>query len=68
MEKKRYQIKSNCPQCGCSHLAQMSADELKAKYPDLDNVELECGECTLQYETKMADTCPEWDAECKLNE
>ena len=68
MEKKRYKIKSACPQCGCSYLTTLSAEEIKAKYPDVENVDLECGECMLQFETKMADACPEWDNECKLNE
>jgi len=67
VEKKRYKIKSACPQCGCSYLTTLSAEEIKAKYPDVENVDLDCGECMLQFETKMADACPEWDDECKLN-
>ena len=38
------------------------------RYGDVPNVEMECGECMLQYETAMEDACPEWDKECKMKE
>lgn len=67
-KRERYHIKSACPQCGCSYAQVLSPEEIKEKYGDMPNVELECGECMLQYETKMEDACPEWDDECKLKE
>lgn len=68
MTKKRYQIKTACPQCGCSFATNLSAEELKQRYADVPNVQMECGECMLQYTTPMEDACPEWDTECKLKE
>ena len=66
-EKKRYQIKTACPQCGCTDLTVLTEEEIRAKYGDEPNVHMECGECMLQYESKMEDACPEWDKECNLN-
>jgi hypothetical protein len=68
MTKKRYQIKTACPQCGCSFATNLSAEELKRRYGDVPNVQMECGECMLQYTTPMEDACPEWDTECKIEE
>ena len=41
---------------------------MKARYGDLENLELECGECMLKYETERKTACPEWDKDCKLQE
>jgi hypothetical protein len=41
---------------------------MKSRYGDLPNVEMECGECMLKYETEMKTACPEWDHECRLQE
>jgi len=68
MAKKRYQIKTSCPQCGCSSLTALSKEEMLERYGDLPNVEMECSECMLHYETSLKDACPEWDAECRLRE
>ncbi len=68
MSDKRYTIKSACPQCGCSFLSVLSKEEIKEKYGDDPNVELECGECMLKYEEDRQTACPEWDEECKLKE
>jgi uncharacterized Fe-S cluster-containing protein len=65
-EKKRYKIQTACPQCGCSGVAHLSAEEIKAKYGDVPNVEMECGACTLKYTTDIKTACPEWDKECHL--
>jgi len=65
---KRYHIKSACPQCGCSYATVLTKEELKAKYGDMPNVELECGECMLKFEEDMKSACPEWDKDCKLEE
>ncbi len=66
MSKKRYQISTSCPQCGCSQLTVMTPEEIKAKYGDVPNVDLECGECMLKYQTDMQTACPEWAEDCKL--
>lgn len=65
---KRYHIKAACPQCGCSYAQVLSTEEIKEKYGDMPNVELECGECMIKYEETMENACPEWDKECKLND
>jgi hypothetical protein len=67
-KKERYQIKSACPQCGCSFAQVLSKEEMKDKYGNVSNIELECGECMKKFETDMKTVCPEWDKECKLNE
>jgi hypothetical protein len=65
---KKYQIKSACPQCGCSFLSVLTKEEIKDKYGDLPNMELECGECMLKFETETKSACPEWDQECRPEE
>ncbi len=66
MTKKRYQISTSCPQCGCSAVNHLSEEEIKERYGDVPNVDMECGECMLKYSTPMKDVCPEWDKECQL--
>ena len=43
MADKRYRIKTSCPQCGCSFATHLSAEEIKKRYGDVPNVEMECG-------------------------
>lgn len=46
MAKKRYQIKSECPECGCGLVNNMTPDEFREKYGDTkDNVAVNCSEC-----------------------
>jgi hypothetical protein len=66
MSKKRYQVQTSCPQCGCSAVSHLSEEEIKERFGDVPNVEMECGECMLKYNTPMEEACPEWDQECKL--
>lgn len=66
MSKKRFQIQTACPQCGCSAVTHLSAEEIKARYGDVANVQTECQQCMLQYQTAMRNACPEWDQECQL--
>jgi hypothetical protein len=66
MSKKRYEIKSSCPQCGCSAVSHLSHEEMMEKYGNVPNIEMECGECMSKYSAKMEAACPEWDKECKL--
>ena len=68
MASKKYRIQTACPQCGCSGVTVLSEEEMKERYGDLSNVEMECSECMLKFETAMKDACPEWDKECKLKE
>jgi hypothetical protein len=32
------------------------------------NVEMDCGECMIKYETDIKTACPEWDKDCKIKE
>ena len=63
---KRYTIKNDCPQCGCTELTTMTPEEIKARFSDLPNVELECHECMMKYHAPVKDVCPEWDKECRM--
>lgn len=44
-KEKNHRITGICPQCGCSHLSTMTEEEIKEKYPDLENATMECSEC-----------------------
>ena len=66
MSGKRYRVETSCPQCGCSAVSHLSAEEIKARYGDVPNVQMECGECMIKYTAEMKDACPEWDKECRL--
>lgn len=48
MEKKKRRIENSCPQCGCSGLTTKNQDEIKEKYGDVPNSELECHECLIK--------------------
>ncbi len=67
MGKKRYTIKTACPQCGCSQAQSLSKEELQEKYGNVPNIEVECDDCLLRYDAKMKDACPEWDDACSMN-
>ncbi|MBW2359207.1 MAG: hypothetical protein JRF21_11205 [Deltaproteobacteria bacterium] len=58
MEKKRYTIKTTCPQCGCSAVSHLSHEEIKEKFGDVPN----------KYQTEMKTACPEWDKECRMEQ
>lgn len=66
MTHQRYQIKSACPQCGCSFAQVLSREELEKKYGNTPNMELECGECMQKFQAERKKACPQWDAECRL--
>ena len=68
MKNKKYTIKTTCPQCGCSAVSHLSYEEIREKFGDVPNVEMECHECMLKYETPVKETCPEWDKDCKMKE
>lgn len=67
MTSKKYQIKGACPQCGCTDVTVLSAEEMKKKYGDVPNIELDCSACTAKYDSEMKTACPEWDKDCKLD-
>jgi len=66
--KKRYTIKTSCPQCGCSAVSNLSKEEIQKRFGDVPNVEMECSECLAAFVTPMEKACPEWDSECRLKE
>jgi hypothetical protein len=68
MPSKRYKIVTSCPKCGCSAVSHLSAEEIKKRYGDVPNVEMECSECMIKYETEMKTACPEWDKECRIKD
>ncbi|PIE69991.1 MAG: hypothetical protein CSA22_10065 [Deltaproteobacteria bacterium] len=68
MKKKRYRIQKGCPQCGCSQLTVMTEEEIREKYGDVPNVEMECHECLASFEADLTKDCPDWDPECKAPE
>jgi len=50
---KKYRIKTSCPQCGCSGTSHLSEEELKKRYGDVPNIELECHECMMLMEADV---------------
>ena len=68
MTKKRYTVQAACPQCGCSSVSHLSGEEIRERFGDVPNVEMECQECMLKYSTEMKTACPEWDKDCRLRE
>ncbi len=44
---KKYRITTSCPQCGCGGTSHLSEVELKKRYGDVPNIELECHECMM---------------------
>ncbi len=67
MAKKRYEMKTTCPQCGCSELTVLSKEELEKKFGHVKNFEMECHKCLATYTEKMEIACPEWDKDCRLH-
>jgi len=53
---KKHRIKGTCPQCGCSHLSTMTEEEIKEKYPDVENATMECSECLATMELDFEET------------
>jgi hypothetical protein len=67
-KKKRYTVTSGCPQCGCTRTTVMTPEEMKARYGDVPNIDLECSQCLAKFSTPAKDACPEWDADCRMQE
>ncbi|PID78475.1 MAG: hypothetical protein CSA42_00410 [Gammaproteobacteria bacterium] len=53
-KKKRHQIESPCPQCGCANIPTLSEEEVQKRYKDVPNIDLECHECMEKYEAEQA--------------
>lgn len=51
--QKKYRVTKSCPQCGCFHLTPLTEEQLKEKYKDVPNVELECHECLMKFEADV---------------
>jgi C4-type Zn-finger protein len=66
-EKKTYRIQTACPQCGCSAVSHLSAEEIRARFGDVPNIQMECSECMARYETPMKEACPEFAKDCNLS-
>lgn len=67
MAHKRFKMNTSCPQCGCSAVSHLTAEEIREKYGDVPNAEVECSECMKKFEVEMKTACPEWDKECRAD-
>jgi len=68
MTHKHYRIETTCPQCGCSAVSHLTKEEIREKFGDVPNVEMECSACMKKYSTDMKTACPEWDKDCRLEQ
>jgi hypothetical protein len=50
---KKYRINSSCPRCGCTATAALSEEEIKERFGDVPNIELECHECLMKMESDV---------------
>ena len=50
---KKYRIKTSCPRCGCAGTSHLSEEEIKKRYGDVPNIELECHECMMIMDTEV---------------
>ena len=64
--KKRYEVKAVCPNCACGTISNMSAEEIKAKTIDGDNLEIHCPECMEVHQANIRSACPDYADECHL--
>ena len=67
MGKDRYQIKSECPECGCGLISNMTPDEFREKYGEIkDEVTVNCNECGEGHDGSVTDkhTADEDNTEC----
>lgn len=54
MAKVRYQIKSECPECGCGLIDNMTPDEFREKHGDTkDKVTVNCSECGKDHDSSV---------------
>ncbi len=56
MAKERYQINSECPECGCGLVDNMTPDEYREKYGDIkDKVPVNCSECGTEHDGSVTE-------------
>jgi len=56
MAKERYQIKSECPECGCGLIDNMTPDEFRKKHGDIkDTVTVNCNECGTEHDGAVSE-------------
>ncbi len=56
MAKERYQIKSECPECGCGLICNMTPDEFRKKHGDIkEKVVVNCSECGKDHDGSVTD-------------
>ena len=58
MSEKKYRIKHSCPQCGCAGTSHLTEEQIKERYGDVPNIELECHECMMLMETEVEEEKP----------
>ena len=59
MPKKRHQIKSECPECGCGLIYNMTPDEYREKYGDTkDKITVNCNECGTDHDGSVTEEHP----------
>ena len=66
MKKNRYEVKGACPHCGCGTASHLSAEEIKTRTTDGDNLEINCPECMEVHRANIRSVCPEYADECHL--
>lgn len=60
MSNKTYQMETSCPQCGCSAVSHLTADQIKERFGDVPNVDIECSECSKKFQTSMKEAVMAW--------
>ena len=61
-----YQVKAVCPHCSCGTVDDMSAEEIKARTIDGENLEVNCPECMEVHRANIRSACPDYADECHL--
>lgn len=57
MAKKRYQIKSECPECGCGLIDNMTPDEFREKFGESkEKVTVSCSDCGKGHEGSVTES------------
>ena len=66
MSKRRYEVRGACPHCASGTVSDRSAEELKARTVDGDNLEINCPECMEVHRANITSVCPEYAEGCHL--
>jgi len=65
-EKKRYEVRGECPNCACGTVSHLTAEEIQAKTIGTGEMELKCPECMEVHRSQIRSACPEYADECRL--